>query len=79
MGMAKVIIECFTFWCPATLGSFSLWRNFTGVPLNTGIKCRLCMKNHDFQPISCFVLETIQDKAIITAQHYLEIVLRSIK
>jgi len=38
-------------------------------PPNWGVECRGYEKNRDFRPISCFILEMIQDTAIVTMEY----------
>jgi len=42
------------------------WQYSDGNPLNWGVECRGSMKNHDFRPISHFISELMQDRAIVT-------------
>jgi len=38
-----------------------------GTP-NGGVECMYLLRNHDVQPISRFISEMIQDKAIVTME-----------
>ena len=40
----------------------------TGTPHNEGVECRGGIKNRDFRPISSFISEIIQDRAIVTME-----------
>jgi len=44
------------------------WKYSDGDPRNGGIKFKGDIKNHDFPPISRFILELMQDTAIVTME-----------
>ena len=37
-------------------------------PPNGGIECKGVWKNHDFRPVSCFILQMMRDRAIVTME-----------
>jgi len=39
-----------------------------GDPPNGGVECKEGMKKHDFLPISCFIAQMMQDRAIVTME-----------
>jgi len=48
------------------------WQYSVGDPQNGGVECKGEWKNHDFRPISGFISELMQDRAIVTMEGKLE-------
>ena len=44
------------------------WLYSDGDPPNRGVECRGVRKNHDFRPISRFISQMMQDRAIVTME-----------
>jgi len=40
------------------------WQYSDRDPRNRGVECKVVWKNHDFRPISCFISQMVQDRAI---------------
>ena len=63
---------CLHFGCHATLvfPYQTGWQYFDVDHPNGGAECKVVRKNHDFRPTSCFILEIMQDKAIVTMEAF---------
>ena len=46
----------------------TVWQYSDGDPPNGGIECKGVWKNHAFRPISRFISQTMQDRAIVTME-----------
>jgi len=42
------------------------WQYSDGDPPDGGVKCKGGIKNHDFRPISRFISQMMQDRAVVT-------------